>query len=41
MLVGIGDVELMSRLWERKLSGMTETETHLQWVEKHLGSTEG
>lgn len=39
--VGVGNVESMSGLWENSFSRMLETETHLQWVEEHLGSAEG
>lgn len=41
VLVGVGNVESMSGLWESSFRRMIETETHPQWVEEHLGSIKG
>ena len=41
MLFGAGNVEVMSRLRESSSNDIIETETNKQWVEEHLGISEG
>lgn len=41
MLFGAGSVEVTSRLRESSSNDIIETETNKQWVEEHLGISEG
>lgn len=41
MLFGAGNVEVTSRLRESSSNDIIETETNKQWVEEHLGISEG